>query len=319
MSEAHLSSDDLAAFAAKRLEAPRVQAVFAHLSSCPHCRSTWQQAMDTGRSAERVRDDLVREHAPHIRRRRVMVQALAAVLAIAVIGVLLLVTLRKPAPSVVPEVVQTTPRTETVVEPPPSQPTPAPQPIDPVIARALERGVLPPPASLAALLAAPAWEPTRGSEGTTDATYVPDREVVATPRPRFHFPAERGFPTVVRVFDRNREVLTSEPVDSGEWTPPTDLPRGVTYTWQVESTRDGETVVGPAPPAPPARFVVVDENAWRALETARREQPENHLLLGILSARAGLREEAERELRRASEAGDPRVAALLRSVRNWPR
>lgn len=323
MSGRHLSADDLAGFRERRLDAPRVQAVFAHLSVCALCQSTWQQALDTNRSIDRLRDDVVvpdvdvrrmpRRRMP----RRRLLQALAAGLLLAVIGGLLLL-LRARQPATTPEVVQTSPPPATA--PPSSSVAPEERSVHPAIADALARAALTPPPALAALLATPSHEHVRGSEQTTDATYEPNREVVATRRPRFRFPAERGLPTVVRIFDRDREVLHSPPVDSGEWTPSTDLPRGVTYTWQVESTRDGEPVIGPAPPAPPARFIVLDADSWQSLETARREQPENHLLLGILNARAGLRESAENELRIAAQAStDPRIPALLRSVEAWPR
>lgn len=319
VSGTHLTADDLAGFRERRLDAPRVQAVFAHLSACALCQSTWQQALDTNRSIDRLRDDLAVPGAG-VRRmpRRRLLQALAAGLLLAVIGALLLL-LRTREPATTPEVVQTTPPPATATAPPSSAIAPEERPVlDPVIADAFARAALTPPPALAALLATPAHEHVRGSDETTGATYQPNREVVATRRPRFRFPAERGVPTVVRVFDRDREVLHSPPVGSGEWTPSTDLPRGVTYTWQVESTRDGEPVIGPAPPAPPARFIVLDADSWQTLETARREHPENHLLLGILAARAGLREDAQRELRAAAQASpDPRIPPLLHSIESW--
>ena len=316
MSDPHLSVEDLNAFAQRRLDPSRVQAVFAHLSACPMCRTRSQEAFETDRSVDRLLADVGPPRTTLSRR----VLALAAALAIAVIGGLLFVlrsgTVAQEPPTMTMTAVVQNPATQA---PPPAVTPPDVPRVDPVIAEALERGALAPPQLLASLLATPAWERTRGSSAYESATYEPNREVVASQRPRFRFPAERGAPGVVRVFDRDREVLHSEPIESGEWTATADLPRGVLYTWQVETTRNGETVTAPAPPAPPARFIVLDDDAHRALEAARREQPQNDLLLGILAARAGLRDEAAKHLQSAANAGDPRVRTLLRSVQNWPR
>ena len=312
MSEPHLSAEDLNAFAMRRVDASRVQKIFAHLSSCAMCRERSQEALDTDRSVERLVDEVVEQRpAPSY-----WIRVLAACLAIAVIGVLLFLMLNRTTP--VPPASTTTAVVETSTQPATTATVTVPS-VHPAIAEAFARGRLVPPTALAALLATPSSESIRGGETATDAVFEPNREVVPMQRPHFRFPTTRGAPSIVRVFDRDHEVLHSEPLDSGEWTATSNLPRGVTYTWQVETTRDGETAIAPAPPTPPARFIVLDADAHRALENARREQPRNDLLLGILSARAGLREDAQTHLRNAAKSGDPRVTTLLRSVQNWPR
>jgi hypothetical protein len=66
-------------------------------------------------------------------------------------------------------------------------------------------------------------------------------------------------------------------------------------------------------------FELVDEETHDDLAAARREFPDDHLMLGVLHARAGIRETALRELRR-NEERDPKdetARALVRCVQSW--
>ncbi len=65
------------------------------------------------------------------------------------------------------------------------------------------------------------------------------------------------------------------------------LPRGRDYTWQVSATRGGTRVMVPAPPAPPARFRVLDKATADRLAAVERAHPESHVLLGLLYLQAG--------------------------------
>jgi hypothetical protein len=96
------------------------------------------------------------------------------------------------------------------------------------------------------------------------------------------------------------------------------LPRGVPLLWQVEvRTASGSKRVLPSPPDPPAIFRVLDASSLREIEEARRLQPRNDLLLGVLYARAGLKDRAVEALgRHASQ--HPETMNLLRSVQSWP-
>jgi hypothetical protein len=62
-----------------------------------------------------------------------------------------------------------------------------------------------------------------------------------------------------------------------------------------------------------ATFAVLDAEARRELDAARRFAPDDHLLLGVLYARAGLQHKAAEELAR----GDSSARALAAGVRNW--
>jgi anti-sigma factor RsiW len=115
---------------------------------------------------------------------------------------------------------------------------------------------------------------------------------------------------VVRLRDEvTGATVVSPPLRATEWTPPAPLARGETYVWQVEASAGGRDVTAPVPPAPAARFWIVD-----AAEAARLAQaPASHLVRGVLYASAGLLDEAERELT-ALQAQNPESEMIRRFV-----
>jgi hypothetical protein len=112
-------------------------------------------------------------------------------------------------------------------------------------------------------------------------------------------------------------LLTSPPLTDTRWTVPRPLGRGGVYTWQVTALRDGEEVVAPAPPAPEARFKVLGQAELKELLAAERAGSSSHLLRGVLYARAGLLDEAEREFRTLlrNNPRSPVARKLLRNLR----
>jgi hypothetical protein len=97
-----------------------------------------------------------------------------------------------------------------------------------------------------------------------------------------------------------------------------DLPKilveGVIYSWQVKAFRNGEEVLSPTPPAPEARFKVLDRKLAKELVSAQRNHDEFHLALGILFARAGALDDAERELSALAKS-NPQSAIPQRLLR----
>jgi hypothetical protein len=82
----------------------------------------------------------------------------------------------------------------------------------------------------------------------------------------------------------------------------------------VKAVRGGEEVTSPRPPAPQARFRVLDRAKADELARARRAYPSSHLALGLLYAEAGLLKEAEQELRLLRKANpDSEIARRLLS------
>lgn len=145
--------------------------------------------------------------------------------------------------------------------------------------------------------------------------------VVESDRPLFRWRGsggEAGY--VVTVFnDRYNRVAQSGLLSTTQWMPRQALQRGSTYVWKVSTIRNGEEIISPAPPAPEARFKVLEQAAADELARARRLRPGSHLLLGVLYARAGMADEAEQEFQALVESNPNSSAArsLLLSVREW--
>jgi len=141
---------------------------------------------------------------------------------------------------------------------------------------------------------------------------------VITDRPTLRWGALSGARSyVVNVYDRNfSKVAASELQTSTEWTPPRPLERGQVYSWHVVAVREGQELTSPQPPAPEARFIILDETKTEALERARQSYAESHLTMGTLYARAGLLDEAEREFQLFLRAhpGSRIARKLLHSV-----
>jgi len=123
---------------------------------------------------------------------------------------------------------------------------------------------------------------------------------------------------VVEVYDQQfKRVLASPELATLEWTATQSLPRGQVYSWQVKAVKDGQEVTVPRPPAPQAKFRVIDEGSLNEISRAKRAYGSSHLTLALLYAKAGLLNEAEQELRLLQRANPQSeiVRKLLRQVR----
>jgi predicted Zn-dependent protease len=111
-------------------------------------------------------------------------------------------------------------------------------------------------------------------------------------------------------------VTTSPALTTTNWSPIVELARGRIYSWQVASLKDGKQQVSPAPPEPEARFKVLSKATVDELSNVEKSG-NSHLVRGAMYARAGLLDDAERELR-ALLAANPNsqiAKQLLQSVR----
>ena len=129
--------------------------------------------------------------------------------------------------------------------------------------------------------------------------------------PAFRWSSLGGDATyVVEVYDEGFESVAKSPaLSAAEWTPQQPLQRGAIYSWQVRAVKDGRTIVSPRPPAPQAKFRVLDAASAKEIDDARAAHPSSHLLLAVLSARAGLIEDAEKELRLLPDS--PAVRSMI--------
>jgi hypothetical protein len=134
----------------------------------------------------------------------------------------------------------------------------------------------------------------RGNRTGAFAVLAPVGAVLLSDRPEFQWEPLNGAQSYrVQVYDSEfHEVATSGTLKLTTWRPERALQRGKLFQWQVTALRNGEAVRAPAAPAPEARFRVVDEPTAARIETGRP----SHLLTALLCARAGLRDDARREL-----------------------
>jgi hypothetical protein len=151
----------------------------------------------------------------------------------------------------------------------------------------------------------------------------PTGVVIESDRPTFRWRALEGVSDyLVTIYDSKlRSVDSSGPLVGTEWTISRPLERGVTYSWQIRAVKDGKTVIAPKPPAPEARFRVLNRKAVAALKNAKRVHGSSHLAMGVFYWKQGLIDEAEREFE-ALVRGNPEspiAVELLRSLRSLRR
>ena len=137
-----------------------------------------------------------------------------------------------------------------------------------------------------------------GDEGVPFGLISPIGKVIRSQNPKFQWKALPGATAyAVKIFDENfSEIARSPSLQTPSWTPPSPLPRGATYRWQVTAQRGSEELKSPVRPAPDARFRVVDADANDELILVEKSFRGSNLLRAIAYARAGLKEEAQREL-----------------------
>ncbi len=146
---------------------------------------------------------------------------------------------------------------------------------------------------------------------------APVATVVESQRPVFRWEPIEGAVYRVSVYGAGFELAGSSNWISGtEWQVAKTLSRGAVYSWQLNVRRNGSEFTIPAPPAPEARFRILSEDDAAEIGRARSQWSDSHLVLGIVYARAGLLDEAERELGalREQNPGSPEVAGLQASV-----
>ena len=146
----------------------------------------------------------------------------------------------------------------------------------------------------------------------------PGGNVLMSDRPPFRWTRMEGATGyVVEVYDEQFKLVSLSPQVTGlSWTVPQALPRGHVYSWQVKATTDGQEITSPRPPAPQAKFRVLDQAKVNELTRAKRAYGSSHLMLGLLYADAGLLKEAEAELKLVRRANpDSEIARnLLRQI-----
>ena len=143
--------------------------------------------------------------------------------------------------------------------------------------------------------------------------------VLMSDRPTFRWSRFEGASDyVVEVYDEQFKLVMSSPhVTTVSWTATQPLPRGQVYSWQVKAVKDGQETTVPRPPAPQAKFRVIDQGRLNEIARAKQAYGSSHLTLGMLYAEAGLLREAEHEFRLLQKANPQSeiVRKLLRQLR----
>jgi hypothetical protein len=141
-------------------------------------------------------------------------------------------------------------------------------------------------------------------QGSDFLVIEPVGKVLVTDHPTFRWSAMEGATSyVVEVYDSKFELVANSPqLTTNSWRAPQQLGRGGVYSWQVKAIKDGKEFNSPRPPAPQAKFRVLDQAKANELAKARRAYLSSHLTLGLLYAEAGLLNEAEQELRALQKA-----------------
>ncbi len=312
MNTKHLSIADLERVRGGAASAEETEAVGRHVAECGECAAAADKAFAVGDSVAAFQAAFDVEDVPEREPRplRPMVLWAGAAAAAAVAVVFLVPRPGETGPPVRragPPIVQPAPRAS--VPPTTAIAVARPAEWDALIAETRRTGVLPFPAEIRELAAADSF---RGAdEGVARDRVWPAATAVAEERPEFRWPAREGARSVVTVTSAGKEVARSEPLAGSRWRVPVPLVRGRMYRWQVSVQRGLETAVLPAPPAPPAIFRVLSAREHEALARARSEAGGDHLLLGLLYARAGLVSQARREL---DATRDPLAPRLLRQL-----
>jgi hypothetical protein len=154
-------------------------------------------------------------------------------------------------------------------------------------------------------------------EGVSFALLSPVGTVVESDRPTLRWrPLNEATSYTVTVYDSNfNSVATSPSLPGTEWTVPRALQRGAIYSWQVTALKDGREMTSPRPPAPEARFGVLEQQKANDLGRAKETYSDSHLVLGILYGKNGLLDDAEQEFQALLDA-NPRSPVPQKLLRN---
>jgi hypothetical protein len=133
------------------------------------------------------------------------------------------------------------------------------------------------------------------SDGVSIQLLKPLGTVIDSVTPQFEWkPVAGAHQYSVKVFDANfHAVASSGMITQTQWTPQTALQRGLIYNWKVTAVTNQGEVSAPIPPAPEAKFKILEEP--KSQEIARFQKSNSHLLLGLAYLDAGMVSEANEQ------------------------
>lgn len=298
MNDQHVTASDVQKLARRALAPADVLRVARHVGECAKCAALGQEPVSRDDVDEAFGLDEVPRRSPRV---GIFVGALAAAAAAAFVTFALIQQpAETPSPIARRTIATRTPFTYDRAD------------WNTAVADAVRNGNIAAPNVLRSIRTKP--DVLRGATEVVDAKLAPAGVVLDETTPHFTWTAFKNAQYLVDVYEGETAAASSGVITSNDWTPQQPLRRGATYTWQIEIRRSGKSIIVPAPPLPEARFHILDAKTSVDLADARRRFPNDHLLLGVLAARAGLQTVAEDELRASSSPAAPRI---LESIRNW--
>jgi hypothetical protein len=157
------------------------------------------------------------------------------------------------------------------------------------------------------------WHPV------TEELASPSATPVGTDRPTFRWTALRESRATSNGLRRISSPRVHEwALTETEWMIRDQFKAGRIYTWTVSALKNGKEIT--APPAPAlAEFEVLAKRA--AKMSSRNQSRGSNAVRGIVYAKAGLLDEAEREFHTylADHPSDYRIKQLLQTLRSWRR
>ncbi|MBA3712377.1 MAG: hypothetical protein H0W76_07985 [Pyrinomonadaceae bacterium] len=145
--------------------------------------------------------------------------------------------------------------------------------------------------------------------------------VVSSDRPPFHWQPVPGATTyrMVATDLDSRKVVISETVTAPQLVPAKPLPRGKILSWGVIASVNGEEVTAPRPPASEARLKILESDQADRLARELKAYAASPVARGVLYARQGLLDDAEREFKAVLTTNSRSASArkFLRMVQSW--
>ncbi|MGH9898347.1 MAG: hypothetical protein ACRD4L_05800, partial [Pyrinomonadaceae bacterium] len=150
----------------------------------------------------------------------------------------------------------------------------------------------------------------------------PVGRVIKSDRPTFRWqaiPRTAGVTYKVFIADSvTNTQIESRPLTTTEWIPEQPLVQGRAYGWAVEATQKEKLFKSPIGDKSFASFSVLDKVQEDELKHGEIVGSNSHLLLGLLYAKAGLTDEAEREFK-ALQAANPDSRIVNRWIQSLRR
>jgi hypothetical protein len=139
---------------------------------------------------------------------------------------------------------------------------------------------------------------------------------VLTDQPIFRWtPIPDAASYVVAIFDEKFQKITESPALEGTEWKSSPLPHGIALNWQVTAKTRNGSVRAPMPPAPEARFRVLDPEVGQRIDAIRRDHPGNPLLLAALYAHEGALDDAQTALQAIDNATAQSYVESLMKIR----